>query len=524
MILKYQHTGNTYLSHFGLHEKAFEISADPKFQWLGEKHKETLETLLYAVLYKDEYVVVTGDVGTGKTMLASALMNNLGDQVNAAKVPFPEVDILDFFKLIAMAYGISESFQSQGSFLVHFESFLRSSFSAGKKVVLIIDEAQRLTSDNLRELFYLSNIEENGARLLKLVFVGQNEFSDILLKGSSRALSERVTINYNLGPLTQDETRQYILHRLKVAQCERDIFTSKAIEDIFLFSKGIPRLINIVCDLALLITYFESGTIVRPETIRKCLQKLRVPGERAEFGGNGFNLASETEGKDESGIVEEIHAEVRAGNEKEEVRNRARVRAAYATGFGLLIVLLGFIFFFHRAGQMQQNSTHDESKEEINRGNSTTQEGMEGIRKKSAPDAPSRATNTSIFSDSKGKPSDSPARQKEAGGRQDVKTPKRTIVQTVKTERQETVGSITSVRPARQAPTGPLREEKGFYEKEKSLVDKGTPASGDRSGSMGQSPGFTTGQLAQETMSKEGEEVDPNRVIEWLLERRSNKK
>ena len=94
-----------------------------------------------------------------------------------------------------------------------------------------------------------------------------------------------MTINYNLGPLTQDETRQYILHRLKVAQCDREIFTSKAIEDIFLFSNGIPRLINIVCDLALLITYFESGTIVRPETIKKCLEKLRVPGERAESGG-----------------------------------------------------------------------------------------------------------------------------------------------------------------------------------------------------------------------------------------------
>jgi type II secretory pathway predicted ATPase ExeA len=523
MILKYQRTGNEYLSHFGLQEKAFEISADPKFQWLGEKHKEALETLLHAVLYKDGYVVVTGDVGTGKTMLASALMNNLGDQVNAAKVPFPEVEILDFFKLIAMAYGISENFQSQASFLVHFESFLRSSFSAGKKVVLIIDEAQRLTSDNLRELFYLSNIEENGARLLKLVFVGQNEFSDILLKGSSRALSERVTINYNLGPLTQDETRQYILHRLKVAQCDREIFTSKAIEDIFLFSNGIPRLINIVCDLALLITYFESGTIVRPETIKKCLEKLRVPGERAESGGNGSNLASETEGKDESGIVEEIHAEVRDGNVKEEVRSRARVRAAYATGFGLLIVLLGFIFFFHPGGQVPQDSTHEELKE-VSGKNTTNAKEVGSLTKYSIPDAASLAIEKPASSESARKSSESIVPPKEAGVPKETKTFKGASVQGLKTERQAPAGSRASARPAKQTFPTPLRDEMGPYEKETRIDDKGKAASEERGGRMGQTPGSTTGQSGQETTTKDGEEIDPGRVMEWLLERRSEKK
>jgi MSHA biogenesis protein MshM len=135
MVQKYQCTENGYLSHFGLREKPFAMSTE----WLGERRREEREALLSAVLYKDGYVRVTGDVGTGKTMLARALMQGLGDQVIAAKIPFPKFDNLDFLKLISTAFGISNSFQDRGSFLVDFESFLRRSFSAGKKVVLIID-------------------------------------------------------------------------------------------------------------------------------------------------------------------------------------------------------------------------------------------------------------------------------------------------------------------------------------------------------------------------------------------------
>ena len=274
-----------YLSHFELPEKPFKISTDPRFLWLGEKHKEALATLLYGILYNDGYVVVTGDVGTGKTTLASALMNELGDQVIAVKIPFPDFDSLDFFKLISTAYGIGNGFQTKGSFFAIFGSFLRTSSSSGKKVVLIIDEAQRLTPEHLKELLHLSNIEENGARLLNVVFVGQNEFNDILLEEPNRALRQRITINYNLGALTLEETGQYIAHRLLVAQGKKEIFPPEAIEEVFSFSGGIPRLINVVCDLALLMTYFEGEKIVRAKTVKECAQRLRLPSEKTAGGG-----------------------------------------------------------------------------------------------------------------------------------------------------------------------------------------------------------------------------------------------
>ncbi len=444
-----------YLSHFNLQEKPFKISTDPKFLWLGEKHKEALETLRYGILYDDGYVVVTGDVGTGKTTLASALVNDLSDKVVIGKVPYPNVDILDFLKLVSTAYGMSNNFQSEGSFLVHFEVFLRSSFSTGKKVVLIIDEAQNLSQGHLEELLHLSNIEENGIRLLNIVFVGQNEFNDILLEDSNKALRQRVVINYNLAPLTQDETRQYILHRLKVAQCQREIFTSEAIQDIFLFSQGIPRLINIVCDLALLITYFDKGEIVQPETVEQCIERLRLPNEKAEFACTGNDRSSGIEGKVGHEIGEKRRDEVRGEIAREDRRKSVRSRIAFAAAFGLLIVFSGLIFLLYRNGQIQRNSTYRESKKQVSQENGGTQKEI------------------GAFKD-QGLPGDAPLATKEP----------------------------------------PLSQG----------VDRKKSASEERRGRVSKTSGFTMERSVRESSSEGAEEVEPGKVIDWLLEKRSDKK
>jgi type II secretory pathway predicted ATPase ExeA len=444
-----------YLSHFNLREKPFKISTDPKFLWLGEKHKEALETLRYGILYDDGYVVVTGDVGTGKTTLASALVNDLSDKVVIGKVPYPNVDILDFLKLVSTAYGMSDHFQSEGSFLAHFEVFLRSSFSTGKKVVLIIDEAQNLSQGHLEELLHLSNIEENGIRLLNIVFVGQNEFNDILLEDSNKALRQRVVINYNLAPLTHDETRQYILHRLKVAQCNREIFTAEAIQDIFLFSQGIPRLINIVCDLALLITYFERGEIVQPETVKQCVERLRLPNEKAEFASTGTDRSSGIEGKVEHVTGDKRPDEVRGEIVRENRRKSARLRIAFAAAFGLLIVFFGLIFLLYRHDQIERDPTHKESKEQVSQESGGTQTGIGALKDLGLPGVAPMATKEPLLSQGAG-------RKKSA--------------------------------------------------------------SKERSGRVSESPGFTTERSVRESSSEGAEEVEPSKVIDWLLEKRSDKK
>ena len=515
MVRKYQQMENGYLSHFGFREKPFGMSTDPKFLWLGERRREERDALLSSILYKNGYVGVTGDVGTGKTTFASALMKGLGDQVIAAKVPFP-VDNLDFLKLVSKAFGIGNGFQNQGSFLIHFESFLRRSFSAGKNVVLIIDEAQRLASENLQELLHLSTIAENGTRLLTVVFVGQNEFNDILSKSPNSALRQRIVINYHLEPLTQEETSQYILHRLKVAQCEKDIFTPEAIEEIFLFSKGIPRLINTVCDLALLITYFEGAKIVRPESIKKSLQRLRVPNGGTEFGWRESNFAPKKERKDGRGIFEKIKSEL---GMQRRVRNRAQVLAAYATGFGLLVVLLGFLFYLHMPDQIPQKSAYAELRKKAGQKNK-----MDSRMRKVVPDIASSAVEKASLLVIADKSSDSAVLPQKASVSAEIKIPPGTNVLDVIAERQATVGSRVSASPDGPTFTAPLRDKSDSSDKETRRDEKRKFVLEATSGRMGSTPGFTTGRSDQETTSKDGKEIDPSKVIEWLIKRRSIKK
>lgn len=513
-----------YLSHFKLHEKPFKISTDPRFFWFGEKHKESLKTLRYGILYDDGYVVVTGDVGTGKTTLASALVSDLRDKVVVAKIPYPDVDTLDFFRLIFAAYGISAYCLSKGSFLVHFESFLRRSFSTGKKVVLIIDEAQRLSHEHLEELLHLSNIEENGTRLLNIVFVGQNEFNATLLEESNRALRQRVAVNYNLGPLTQDETRQYILHRLRVARCEREIFTPEAIQDIFLFSEGIPRLINIVCDLALLMTYFKGGEKVLPETVKHSVERLRLPNEKPELTSTGTDHASGMEEEVGSEMGEESRHEVNTELVRKHVRKRAWVKGAYAATLGFLVLLAGLIFFLYQHAQTQQHSRDAESKKEGINKSGMAQTEMESPKVIESPGVASFAPNEPPLPPGTGEGPDPSALQERSVVSEKILPSRGAGVRSAEPESRKAVGSRTRVSPPRQASTASVREVKGPDEQEKALGERGKSASEDRTEGSSQGPGVATGLAVQETPSQDKEEVESGRVIDWLLEKRGEKK
>jgi len=513
-----------YLSHFGLHEKPFKISTDPRFLWLGEKHREALATLRYGIRYNDGYVVVTGDVGTGKTTLAGALLSELGEEVIAVKVPFPDFDSLDFFKLISTAYGIGNGFQTKGSFFTLFGSFLRSSSAAGKKVVLIIDEAQKLSSDHLKELLHLSNIEENGARLLNIVFVGQNEFNDILLEESHRALRQRITINYNLGALTQEETGQYIAHRLLVAQGKEEIFPPAAVEEIFLFSGGIPRLINIVCDLALLTTYLKGEKIVRPETVKDCAQRLRLPSEKTAGRGNGVHLAARREGAFQIEIEGKDREEGKAEGESEGGRKRFGVKAALGAGFVFLILMAGSFFLFSKPEAPRQEAKSPEATPEGGPENRPAQKTREDAGVKSVPDlapsAPKEPRTAAETGQGTGAISHPPEEKMTAA----TKIKKEPGAQTGKVKNHETVGSKATA--VRQAAPDSRQGKRENPEKEKVLEAREKAGSGERREGTSPSPALAPGPSGQESSRQgaAGEEVDPNKVIEWLMERRFEKR
>ncbi|MFY9941651.1 MAG: AAA family ATPase, partial [Desulfobacterales bacterium] len=265
-----------YLDFYDLKVKPFQISTDPRFLWMGEKHKEALATLKYGILDNKGFLLLTGDVGTGKTTLINALVSQLGDNVLVATIFDPDLEPLDFYNFVADAFQIGTTFTSKGAFLIHFKQFLHQVYSRNQKVLLIVDEAQRLQYEILEEIRLLSNIEKQETKLLNIFFVGQSEFNDTLLKQKNRALRQRITLNYNIQALTEKETGQYIHYRLQVAGQERKIFDAGAVRGIFEFSGGYPRLINIICDLALLTGYVEEAKTIDSRIIKECARELEI--------------------------------------------------------------------------------------------------------------------------------------------------------------------------------------------------------------------------------------------------------
>jgi len=266
-----------YTSYFNLDIKPFQIASDPKFIWLGEKHKEALATLTYGVLDNKGFMLLTGDVGTGKTTLINTLIMGLSDNVLYASVPDPRLELNDLLNYIANAFGIRKNFKTKGKFLIYFSEFLAKCHENKKQVLLLIDEAQLLTQDLLEEIRLLSNIQKDGLNLLNIFFVGQEEFNEILERPENRAVAQRLTLNYHLKPLTDLETEEYIKHRLAVAGADRQIFDAEAFMEIHRYSGGFPRRINILCDHCLLTGFVREQRVIGADVVRNCAYELKIP-------------------------------------------------------------------------------------------------------------------------------------------------------------------------------------------------------------------------------------------------------
>ena len=285
-----------YETHYNLKAMPFQITTDPKFLWLGEKHSEALATLKYGILENKGFLLLTGDVGTGKTALINRLVKMIDVAAIVAKIPDPGLSSLEFFNFLAIEFKMKKKFDSKGEFLIHLKHFLHKAHYSQKKVLLIVDEAQRLNHDLLEQIRLLSNIELQDRKLINIFFVGQTEFNEMLMEDRNRAVRQRITVSYHIDPLSETEARLYIKHRLKVAGASRDIFTRDALREIFTFSHGYPRLINIICDHALLTGYSYDLKSIDRKVIRECEQELQIPVEVDFKDGNdeNNNLTKET--------------------------------------------------------------------------------------------------------------------------------------------------------------------------------------------------------------------------------------
>ena len=265
-----------YRKFYGFQERPFEITPDPKFVYLSEIHQEALARLQYAVREGKGFSVITGEAGTGKTTLVHMLLSKLDGNVRTSFIFNPIMDRADFLNYVCDDLGItSDGMKSRGQSLAALHNFLLDCFARDEKVFLIIDEAQSLEPDLLQEVRLLTNLETSKKKLLHVILLGQPELNQILAEPRFRPLKQRITVRYHLRPLRLKETKEYIQYRLKKARSRNlFIFDHGAIREIYRYSKGIPRLINIVCDNALLTGFSHDQTRIGKNIIRDIVVDL----------------------------------------------------------------------------------------------------------------------------------------------------------------------------------------------------------------------------------------------------------
>jgi general secretion pathway protein A len=244
-----------YLAFFGLNEKPFSITPDPRYLYLSERHAEAMAHLLYGVNEAGGFVQLTGEVGTGKTTIVRSLLAQAPKNAEIALILNPRMTAPEFLLTICeeLGIGVPDSATESLKDLVDILSqYLLRAHAGGRRVVVVVDEAQNLAPEVLEQVRLLTNLETNTQKLLQIILIGQPELRELLARNELRQLAQRITGRYHLNPLSPEETTAYVRHRLRVAGATADIFNRFALEEIYRLSGGVPRVINVICDRALL--------------------------------------------------------------------------------------------------------------------------------------------------------------------------------------------------------------------------------------------------------------------------------
>ena len=270
-----------YEEFYGLKEKPFNLTPDPRFFFLSENHRGAFEHLLYGIKEREGFILITGEVGAGKTTLCRALLNKIESHSTvSALILNPMFSGQELLQCILGDFGIQSKAASKKELLDELNQFLLNQQAANRNSILIIDEAQNLPLPVLEEIRILSNLETEKEKLLQIILMGQIELKEKLSLPRLRQLNQRISIRYHLEPLGREEVPRYIQHRLTVAGSSGDIhFTPGALREIYRYSQGIPRLINLASDRALLAGYAEQSREIQRETVIKGLKSLE--GEEA---------------------------------------------------------------------------------------------------------------------------------------------------------------------------------------------------------------------------------------------------
>ena len=270
-----------YTEFFNLEEKPFNLNPSPRFLYLGEGHREALNLLNYGVIERKGFILLTGEIGTGKTTMVHALLNAIDETVQYIHLSNPLLSPQEFMDYLAFSvFKKKLHFKSKADFLVEFEEFLRQCLRDQRNAILIIDEAQKLSFELLEEIRLLSNMETGDEKLLNIFLVGQPELNDKISRPQCLPLLQRISIRYHIPPLDLEGTREYVATRLRIAGAKKndDIFSKGAAKALYHCSGGYPRMINILADNSLLLGYSKGIRAISPDMVKECYDELNLEG------------------------------------------------------------------------------------------------------------------------------------------------------------------------------------------------------------------------------------------------------
>ena len=268
-----------YESFYGLKEKAFNLNPDPEYFYLSREHEDAYRHLEYAISESKGFAVITGEVGSGKTTLINYLLYNLKLDINIGLITNTNIPAPQFLKAICREFEIDVDVREKVDIMELFQDFLLERYAQNERVLLIIDEAQNISLEAMEEIRMLSNLEAEKSHLIQIILIGQPELKSKLQRHDLKQFAQRVSTHYHINGLNKDEVKNYIQYRLEVGQAENlDIFQEDAIELIYQHSLGIPRIINVICDTALVYGYADELKIIDKNLIETVIKEREESG------------------------------------------------------------------------------------------------------------------------------------------------------------------------------------------------------------------------------------------------------
>jgi general secretion pathway protein A len=265
-----------YLELFKLKELPFRLSPDPQFLYLSKQHARAKAYMESTIWFTDGFVVITGEIGSGKTTLIESFLQEIQKDVVVAQINQTQVSAIDFLQAVLVQFGFSPFKMKKAELIATLNSFLVEQYAAGRKVLLIVDEAQNLSLRVLEEIRLLSGVETTKEKVLRIILAGQPELNEKLDAPELVQLAQRIRLRFHLGTLSPAEMRAYIQHRLEVAGAgDRQIFAEETFPEIYRYTGGVPRLINTLCDTAMMAAYGVDRDYVLPDDITAAIQELR---------------------------------------------------------------------------------------------------------------------------------------------------------------------------------------------------------------------------------------------------------